>query len=288
MSSRVALATAREVADLDAEGQLLAAELRERGAQVSAAVWYDEGVDWHGFDLVVVRSTWDYAARVTQFLAWAERVSSTTRLENPLSLLRWTTDKHYLLDLERAGVPVVPSVFVEPGQGDTHALLGVEHVAKPAVSAGSKDTLRLRPEEQHRSRQHVAGLLGQGRSVLVQPYLPQVDDAGETAVVFVDGEISHAARKGALLRPGADLVEGLFAEEDIGPRDASPAERSAARAAMAALPLDHPPLYARVDLLPTPDGPLVLELELAEPSLFLEHVPGSAARLADAIMVRAR
>jgi glutathione synthase/RimK-type ligase-like ATP-grasp enzyme len=156
------------------------------------------------------------------------------------------------------------------------------------VSAGSKDTLRLRPEEQHRSRQHVAGLLGQGRSVLVQPYLPQVDDAGETAVVFVDGEISHAARKGALLRPGARLVEGLFAEEDIGPREASPAERSVARAAMAALPLDHPPLYARVDLLPTPDGPVVLELELAEPSLFLEHVPGSAARLADAIMARAR
>jgi len=288
MSSRVALATAREVADLDAEGQLLAAELRERGAQVSAAIWDDEGVDWSGFDLVVVRSTWDYATRIAEFLAWAERVSSTTRIENSLPLLRWTTDKHYLLDLERAGVPVVPSVFVEPGQDDTHDLLGVEHVAKPAVSAGSKDTLRLGPEERERSRRHVAALLGQGRSVLVQPYLSQVDDTGETAVVFLDGDFSHAARKGALLRPGADLVDGLFAEEEIGPRDASPAERSAADAAMAALPLDDPPLYARVDLLPTPDGPVVLELELAEPSLFLEHVPGSAERLADAIMARAR
>jgi glutathione synthase/RimK-type ligase-like ATP-grasp enzyme len=288
MSRRVALATAREVADLDAEGQLLAAELRGRGAQVSATVWDDEGVDWSRFDVVVVRSTWDYASRIAEFLAWAERVASTTRLENSLPLLRWTTDKHYLLDLERAGVPVVPSVFVEPGQDDTHDLLGVEHVAKPAVSAGSKDTLRLGPEERDRSRRHVAALLGQGRSVLVQPYLSQVDDSGETAVVFVDGEFSHAARKGALLRPGGDLVDGLFAEEEIGPRDASHAEHSAADAAMAALPLDDPPLYARVDLLPTPDGPVVLELELAEPSLFLDHVPGSAERLADAIMARAR
>jgi glutathione synthase/RimK-type ligase-like ATP-grasp enzyme len=287
MSIRVALATAREVAHLDAEGQLLAGALREQGATVAAAVWDDGGVDWATFDLVVVRSTWDYSDRVTEFIAWAEHVSGETRLENSLPLLRWTTDKHYLHDLERAGVPIVPSSFLEPGQDPTHDLLATEHVAKPAVSAGSRDTLRLGPAEQHRSVEHVGLLLAQGRSVLVQPYLPQVDDSGETALVFVDGGFSHAVRKAALLERGADLVEGLFAEEDIRPRDPSSAERSVAEAAMAALPVGARPLYARVDLLPTPDGPVVLELELAEPSLFLDHAPGSAQRLATAALGRA-
>jgi hypothetical protein len=286
MSARVALATAREVADLDAEGQLLAAELHTLGASVEPAVWDDVDVDWASFDLVVVRSTWDYAARVAEFLAWAEHVSTLTRVENALPLLRWTTDKHYLHDLDLAGVPVVPSLFVEPGQDAAHDLLGSEHVAKPAVSAGSKDTLRLGPAEHDRSLRHVSSLLAQGRSVLVQPYLAEVDEAGETALVYVDGVFSHAMRKGALLEPGADVVDGLFAQEDIRPRDASPAERSTGAAAMAALPVDDPPLYARVDLLPGPHGPVVLELELAEPSLFLDQAPGSVERLAAAVLAR--
>lgn len=284
---RIALATAREVADLDEEGQLLATEIRDQGASVEAAVWDDGDVDWRAFDLVVVRSTWDYATRVAEFLAWAEWVASLTRLENSLPLLRWTTDKHYLRDLDRAGVPVVPSLFVEPGEDAAHDLLGAEHVAKPTVSAGSKDTLRLGPADHDRSVQHVGSLLAHGRSVLVQPYLEQVDSAGETALVYVDGVFSHAMRKGALLHQGADLVDGLFAQEDIRPRDASAAERSVGTAGLAALPLDGSPLYARVDLLPTPDGPVVLELELAEPSLFLQHAPGSAQRLAAAVVSRA-
>jgi hypothetical protein len=288
MSKRIALATAREVADLDPEGQLLAAELRSQGATAEAAVWDDPDVEWSAFDLVVVRSTWDYASRVAEFLDWAQRVSSVTRLENSLPLVRWTTDKHYLRDLDRAGVPVVPSLFVEVGQDAAHDLLGAEHVAKPTVSAGSKDTLRLGPADHERSLQHVGSLLAQGRSVLVQPYLAEVDDVGETALVYLDGAFSHAVRKGALLEQGAGPVDGLFAEEDIRPRDPSPAERSAGAAAMAAVPSEDPPLYARVDLLPTAHGPVVLELELAEPSLFLDHAPGSAQRLAAAVIARSR
>jgi hypothetical protein len=287
MSARIALATAREVADLDAEGRLLAVALCEQGATVEAAVWDDDRVDWSRFDLVVVRSTWDYSARVAEFLAWAEHVAGVTRIENSLPLLRWTTDKHYLRDLDEAGVPVVASIFLEPGQDAAHDLLGVEHVAKPAVSAGSKDTLRLGPDEHDRSVQHVGSLLARGRSVLLQPYLAEVDDAGETALVFLDGTFSHAIRKAALLEQGADEVEGLFAEEDITPREASSAERSVAGRALAALPVDGVPLYARVDLLPTPSGPVVLELELAEPSLFLDHAPGSEQRLAAAVIARA-
>ncbi|MDO9379582.1 MAG: hypothetical protein Q7T56_12105 [Nocardioidaceae bacterium] len=283
---RIALATAREVADLDDEGRLLASTLRGRGADVVAAVWDDADVDWAAFDLVVVRSTWDYPTRVVEFLAWAAHVEEVSRLENPLALLRWTTDKHYLRDLDAAGVPVVPSEFLEPGDDPAHVLLDVEHVVKPAISAGSKDTLRLGAHERDRSRDHAARLLDAGRGVLVQPYLDAVDDVGETAVVVVDGHASHAIRKGAILRAGAGLVEGLFAEEDISAREPSAAEVAVAERALEAVPGDAPPLYARIDLLPGQGGPVVLELELAEPSLFLTTSDGAADRLADAVLRR--
>ena len=282
----IALATAREVPDLDAEARLLRDAIRARGAECEAAVWDDDAVDWAGYDLVVVRCTWDYAERLAEFLAWAERVAAVTRLENSLPHLRFTTDKHYLQVLADAGVPVVPSVFVEPGAPPEHPYLDTEHVVKPAVSAGSRGTLRLGPEEADASRAHTAALLDAGRSVLVQPYLADVDTAGETAVVLLGGGFSHAMRKGPLLERGAGLVEGLYAQEEMTPRDPSAAELRVTEQAMAAVAAAVPgrTTYARIDLLPTAAGPVVLEVELAEPSLFLDHVPGSADRAADALL----
>ncbi|MEH3078473.1 MAG: hypothetical protein PGN11_17715 [Quadrisphaera sp.] len=289
----VALVTCSEVPDLDPEGQHLLAALRERGLDARPVVWDDEDVDWSAPDLAVVRSTWDYAPRRAEFLAWAARAADATRLLNPLPLLGWSTDKHYLAELEAAGLPVVPSAFVEVGDEGDHPYLDVEHVVKPAVSAGSRDTLRLGAHEAARSRAHVAAVHSSGRSVLVQPYLAAVDDVGETALVFLDGELSHAMRKAALLPAGGGLVEGLFAHEDMAPREPSAAEVEVGRAVVAEAARRaraagaEPMLYARVDLLPDDDGaPRVLELELVEPSLFLDHAPGSAARLADAVVRR--
>jgi glutathione synthase/RimK-type ligase-like ATP-grasp enzyme len=286
----VALATAAEVPELDAEGQLLTRSLGELGVRAVPAIWDDPTVPWGSFDLVVVRSTWDYPVRREEFLAWAEQVSTQTELLNTSALLAWTTDKSYLLALRAAGVPVVPSVILRPGEAPEHPYLGQEHVVKPTVSAGSKDTLRLGPDEDSRSVEHARLLLQNGRAVLVQPYLGDVDATGETALVYIDGTFSHAARKEPILRPGGELVRGLFAEEDLSPRDPTRAELEAGHRAMDAVPTDActPPLYARVDLLPSAEGPRVLELELAEPSLFLEHHEGSAYRLAEAIRLRTR
>lgn len=286
---RVALATCAEEPTLDAEGRVLLAALEAGGARAEPVVWDDPAVDWAGFDLVVVRSTWDYPRRLPEFLAWAERVTAVSRLLNDLVLLRWTTDKVYLRELEVVGVPVVPSVFLEPGGDATHPLLGVEHVVKPTVSAGSLDTLRLGPEEAARSVEHVRAVHASGRTALVQPYLEAVDTHGETALVYLDGVLSHAIRKGPLLAAGAGLVEGLYAEEQIDPREPSAAEREVGRRCLAALPAaTEPPLYARVDLITDDEGPRVLEVELAEPSLFLDHADGAAARFAAAVVRRLR
>lgn len=285
---RIALATCREIPGLlDDEGLLLQQSLRALSVDADAAVWDDPDVVWSGYDLVLVRSTWDYPTRHAAFLAWADAVARVTALHNPAPVLAWTTDKHYLLELAGAGLPVVPSAVLEPGDDPAaHPYRGVEHVVKPCVSAGSKDTLRCGPEEGPRSDEHVRGLLDAGRSVLVQPYLAAVDEVGETAVVAIDGAPSHAVRKGALLAPAGGLVEGLFAPEDISAREPSEAE-----SAVAARVLEHlgtPLLYARVDLLPGAHGPQVLEVELAEPSLFLGHAPGAADRLARAVVRRLR
>ncbi|MBS45376.1 MAG: hypothetical protein CMH83_19835 [Nocardioides sp.] len=289
---RIAIATAAEVSTLDDEGRHLLAALVDAGLEVEPAVWDDADVDWSSYDAVVVRSTWDYPRRLTEFLDWAARVAERTLLLNDVALLTWTTDKRYLLDLERAGVPVVPSVFLEPGQPTEHPLLGLEHVVKPTVSAGSIDTLRLGPDDPDRSRGLVEAIHATGRTAMVQPYLADVDVSGETALVYLDGVLSHAMRKGALLEAGAELHDGLYAQEQIDPRDATPEEAAvgeAALAAVAALPERAgalPPLYARVDLLGSPEGPVVLEVELAEPSLFLDLAPGSAQRFAEAVRRR--
>ncbi len=287
MGGRIGVATAAEVADLDDEGRLFLSALRERGLTAAPAVW-DADLDWSSYDVVVVRSTWDYAERLSEFLAWADRAGAETLLLNSADVLRWNTDKRYLADLERQGIPIVPTQFLAPGDDPRHRFEDVEHVVKPVVSAGSRGTLRLGSHEVERSHAHAASLLDAGRGVMVQPYLHEVDDHGETALLYVDGRFSHAMRKGPLLTPGMRLTEELFLQEEMSPRDPSAAERDLADAVLDAVPeaLRAGLLYARVDLLPSADGPVLLELELAEPSLFLDHHPPAAGALADAVARR--
>ncbi len=289
MTSLVLIATCSELPDLDHDSRALQRALVERGAdrgvEARPAVWDDPTVDWAAADLVLVRSTWDYAKRRDEFLAWAARVEEVTVLHNPLAVLRWSTDKTYLRDLAAAGVPTVPTAFLDAAD-DTNPYADVEHVVKPAVSAGSLDTTRVAPGDGAESRRRIEAILATGRTVMVQPYLHGVDELGETALVFYDGHFSHALRKAALLTADGGEATGLFKEEDMSPREPSEAEHAAAARVLAAIP-GGPPLYARVDLLPSDDGPLLLELELAEPSFFLDLVdPAAADRAADAVLAR--
>jgi glutathione synthase/RimK-type ligase-like ATP-grasp enzyme len=287
----IALATAIAAAGTDEDLAPLQAACIAEGLQADIVAWDDPTVSWARFDAVLLRSTWDYTRRLAEFLVWCEHVSTHTRLLNPVEVVRWNTDKHYLGELAAKGVPVIASHFVEPG-GDPAAFPDLEEfVVKPCVGAGSRGARRFVRAERAAAVAHAAGLLAAGQSVLVQPYLQQVDDAGETALIFFDGQFSHAIRKGPLLRRGEDATRALFAPEHIGARTPSEVERSVAKAVLAALPF--PRLaYARVDLLPSPEGPQLLELELTEPSLFFATAPGAAARfahvLAQKLKTRAR
>jgi glutathione synthase/RimK-type ligase-like ATP-grasp enzyme len=281
----LALATAIAAAGTDEDLHPLQAACEAEGLQADIVAWDDPTVSWARFDAVLLRSTWDYTLRLAEFLAWCERVSALTALLNPVEVVRWNTDKHYLGELAAKGVPAIASHYIEPG-GDPQAFPDFEEfVVKPCVGAGSRGARRFVRAERAAAVAHTAMLLAAGQSVLVQPYLRQVDEAGETALIFFDGQFSHAIRKGPLLRRGEDATRALFAPEHIGARTPLDTERRVAKAVLAALPF--PRLaYARVDLLPSPEGPQLLELELTEPSLFFATAPGAAARFAHVLAQR--
>jgi O-ureido-D-serine cyclo-ligase len=290
----IALITARAARGLDDDLMPLEVALRQAGADVTVADWDDTAINWRAFDFALLRSTWDYTERLTEFLGWAERTAAQTRLLNPLDVVRWNTDKHYLRDLARTGVATVPSAFIEPG-GDAAATLDrflerqdpAEFVVKPAIGAGSRDAQRYGRGQRDAALAHALRLLDAQRSVLLQPYLDRVDEHGETALIYFGGAFSHAIRKGPLLKRDEGPTRALFAAEHISARPPSADELRLAGKTLDAMPFAKPLPYARVDLIHAADGtPRVLELELTEPSLFFAHAAGSAERFAQALIGR--
>ncbi|MDN4476021.1 hypothetical protein QQX09_09165 [Demequina sp. SYSU T00192] len=281
MTARIAIVTTLELSVPDADEDLLLPHLPE----AALVAWDDPEVDWSAYDVAILRSTWNYHDRLEEFLAWARAASSVTRLLNPVDTVAWNTDKRYLGDLAAAGFPTVPTTFVAPGERPDDAVVALDGhlVVKPSVGAGSNGA-RLFDGDEAGARAHVEALHAQGKVAMLQPYLAEVDTAGETALVYLGGRFSHAARKAAILSADMSWETGLYADEKVAGTTASEAERDLADRIVAALPgLGHPDLaYVRVDLLPTADGPVVLELELTEPSLFLALGEGAPERAAEA------
>ena len=285
-SPTVALATCAEHADLDDEGRLLLEALRERGASAEAAVW-DAAPDggWERFDLVVVRSTWDYTFALERFLAWTRALGP--RVLNSPDTIAWSADKRYLLELAAAGVPVITTELLVPDAA--FAPPPGRFVVKPAVSAGSRGAAVFDAARHDAARAHVRALQAEGRDVLVQPYLDAVDgEEAETALIFLDGELSHAMRKGPLLALDRPPLRAGWAPETMSPSEPADDVAALGRRVHALVEARFGrPLYARVDVLRDAAGaPAVLEVELVEPSLFLDFVPGTAEALAGVILAR--
>jgi hypothetical protein len=270
----VALASCRELPEPDPDAAPLARALAAAGIDAEVLAWDDGEANWSRARVTVLRSTWDYPSRRDAFLDWAERVSTVSRLWNPLAVVRWNTYKGYLLELEGRGVPVVPTVLLPSGTNATLREIRAERawedvVVKPVVSAASFRTRRFGAGRLEAGETHLQELLAE-RDVLVQRYLPSVEDYGERALVWIDGELTHAVRK-------TPRFEG---EDESVSTDAvpiAPAEAALARRAIDAV--GAPLLYARVDVAPGPEGePVLMELELVEPSSFFPQCPPALER----------
>jgi glutathione synthase/RimK-type ligase-like ATP-grasp enzyme len=285
---RIALATCARLADLDEDERLLVPALRARGATVVPAVWDDPAVPWESFDVVVIRCTWDYCDRRDAFLAWTSRVAARTRLVNPPGVVAWNTHKGYLRDLEALGVAVVPTIWCARGEPvDLDALLDARGwgvaVVKPAVSAGARDTLRVTPDTRGAGRELLARIVATG-DAMIQPYLVSVEGHGERSLLFAGDTFSHAIRKHALLAPGA--IDPEVQGEGVPRVAPTPEELAFAHRVLAAAKraTGASLTYARVDIAPGPAGPVLMELEVTEPSLFFGADPGAADRFSTAIL----
>lgn len=288
---RIAIACCRSSGDADPEdlfpdpdSELLVASLAARGLPALMVSWDDPSVAWEQIDLVVLRSTWDSVDRPVEFLRWARAVGRESTLVNPAQVVASNLDKAYLGELAELGVPVVPTRFLGPAS--PWAPPEEECVVKPAISAGGRETARYGPAHRARAEAHVRRLLGQGHTVMIQPYLPSVEDPGEISLVFIDGEFSHAVRKAPVLDAGNGPVERPWERMIfLGRAEPTTAELAVAAQVHAILDQRFGRLgYSRVDLIADTTGePLVLEVELIDPNLSLSLEPLAAERLASAL-----
>jgi len=260
----------------DADTAPLAAALLERGARTTVLPWTTSAADWpDDADLAVVRSTWDYTTNLPQFLRFLDDLS--TPVANPAGVIRWNSHKGYLTELVGRGVPVVPVVLVRQGDPLEIPDMGAETiVVKPAVSAGARG-VGLFPAGSSGGSEHLEQLLLTG-DALIQPFQPAVYD-GERSLIFFGGVYSHAVRK--IPAAGDFRVQPRHGGRNVK-HSPTTAELRAAQQAVDSI--DVPLLYARVDLVTATAGPLLMELELIEPALFLDVVPETAGRLADATL----
>ncbi|MDA2890948.1 hypothetical protein PDG61_08505 [Mycolicibacterium sp. BiH015] len=263
---RIVLAGCRALPEGDGDDSGLVEALRGRGLHARWLPWDDPAT--LAADVVILRATWDYTDRLDDFLRWTQQVQN---LLNSPEVVAWNADKTYLADLSAAGVPIVPSTFFAPGE--RVRIPDGEVVVKPSVGAGSVGALRF--SDAATARAHAESLQAAGRTAVVQPYDRRVGD-GETALVFLSGRQSHAFTKGPLLPPPGQRPvfdeSGTYAEESLRPADPDfelwDLGRQALAAAAAHLGTDVSDLlYARVDVLGAADAPVLLELELVEPSL---------------------
>lgn len=275
--------------DFDAileEDYLLIRELQAAGFQASSVVWNNPDIDWSRYDIAIIRSTWDYLDQPEHFLRVLSRIeASSCRLYNPRAAVRWNMDKRYLLDLDRLGVPVIPTYFAADHDNGKLSGLFAENrwptaVLKPVVGLGAAGVYRVPANEIGRT---IAGLkISQpGRAYLVQPYIDAITAEGEWSYIYFNRRLSHVVLK----KPAQHdyRVQGIYGGT-LQPAHAQPADVQQADAVMAKIPFDA--LYARLDFLRVGGLLTVMEVELIEPILSLDLAPGSAGRLVSAIQNR--
>ena len=284
----IALITDQESRDLTLDDQLLVPALYEQGFAVTAVQWDSKSTDWESFDLCILRSCWDYHVRIKEFLLWLQRLSERqVRISNPIPIVQWNYHKRYLKDLERRGIPIVPTHVVEKAEvSDLKTILHLygwdEVIVKPCVSASSYRTHRVSWDEAELYHSEFDGIVRESGG-LVQPFVPEVQSSGEWSFIFFDRNFSHAVLK--------QPKDGEYrSQESFGGLivDAHPTDAQIQAAAKIVASVDGDLLYARVDMIQVNGRLLLAELELIEPSLFFKNDPHSALRFARAVSRRFR
>lgn len=301
----VTLVTCEDLPHLDEDEAGLPDALRERGIEPRIAMWNDPTVDWNASDLTIVRSVRDYAKHRKEFLSWAHRVP---RLLNQESVLSWNSDKHYLKELAKRGLPTIPTIWLEADrefskhQVHTRFPAHGDFVVKPAVSSGGRGTGRYSATEamsRAEAIKHAQEELARGNTVMVQRYLEEIDHSGETSLIYLNGMPAYRVEKQAMLHPRFQAGDEIQEEKVISSANATEEEwrwgeqiRQALHGYIAdQAGRDELLLYNRVDIVH--GGPndehefYVMEVSLIDASLYLSAHPSHLRKFADAIAMRA-
>jgi len=267
---RIGLVTCAVLPEPDHDQELMLAAFRDAGVDVAMAPWDVPG-STDGFDLLIIRSTWNYYLDPVGFVAWLDGL--TCPVLNPADMVKWNLDKSYLLRFESLGIPIVPSRIVPRGTVPTEPLWeDQKRVIKPCVSAGSWKTRVFEPGT---GSEFLAELSAE-RDVIVQPFLTSVDTEGEHSLIWIDGEVRHTIRKSP-----------RFDDQDECVSDCIPAPTEHLAFAQRVMEHVEGALYARIDIIRDNSEQLVLsELELIEPSLFFKQSPSSLPFLVQGAMKR--
>ncbi|SHI36855.1 glutathione synthetase, ATP-grasp domain [Hymenobacter daecheongensis DSM 21074] len=284
----IALVTCQSLAQYAAptvedEDALLTRYLRGQGHHVTAEIWTDAAVDWRAYEVVVLKSPWDYFDRIEEFYAWLDRLETLgVRLLNPVARVRWNADKKYLAEMEQAGARIVPTRWLTRGARvepeELFADLGTDHlIVKPAVSGGAKNTFALTRTEARAAVERLEPLLYE-EDFLAQPFLPQIQTEGEWSFIYLGGRFSHCVLK---TPKSGDFRVQHYLGGHIEPRVAPPHLLATADQLIARFASDC--LYARVDGVEVNGELLLMELELIEPFLYLASAEGAFARYEEAL-----
>lgn len=265
------------------EDHLLRDAIHNLGMKVSRKSWDDPHFDWSSTRFVIFRTTWDYFDRYPEFSEWLDQVSKKTTLLNSERLIRWNIDKHYMQDLQRKGVHICETYFVEKGESSSLSKLVAQYklhhfVLKPCISGGSRHTYKIHPENIQDYEAVFKQLISE-EAMMLQPFQQNIVDRGEISIMVMNGKYTHAILKVA--------KEGDFrVQDDFGGSvyDYTPSQEEIDYAENAVKSCIEMPIYARVDVFLDNQNKLALaELELIEPELWFRNHPEAAVALAQGI-----
>jgi glutathione synthase/RimK-type ligase-like ATP-grasp enzyme len=291
----IAIVSASGVNVQEIDDRWLLTALTDRGMRPTVVRWDDPDVGWPAFDAVWLRSCWDYHRRYAEFVAWLRRADAAgTRFVTDASLVLRNSHKRYLLQLQDAGVPVPRLELARQGEAfDTIGFLESARragqdwpdvVIKPAVSASAYRTFRASAVTREDAAARVQEILADGDAIL-QCFVPEIGTHGEWSLVFIDGGLSHAVRR---LPPSGEFRSQLEFGAKLTVETPPAAMQAIALRALSVISgRDNDlPCIARIDLVDTPTGPVLMEVELIEPVLYFGQVSGAADRAIDAIARR--
>ena len=279
---KCAFLTLDETGDFVIDDEHAIKPLRALGWQVSTVSWRQTRIAWRDFDIVIIRSTWDYWNDVPTFLDTLERINRETLLANGLELVRWNLAKTYMRDLRKKGVGIVPTLWANSLDVDFftkyQAELGTDEiVVKPVVGANGEDAFRVSKDDTTERLESISACFHQ-RDCMIQPFMPDIITEGEFSLFFFGGIYSHAVLK-------IPAKSEFRSQEERGAeiRSITPEDKLLLRAGQAMEVISPSPLYARIDFIRNGNDFLVMELELIEPSLYLRMDPLAPGRFAASI-----